>query len=655
VSDDATVAASRAAFMQWFPYIAERLNQGSPVKSSVVVKDGEAVDICVEGRQIYGGDARQFAAGQVEAFIKKPLRVFMQRLDLSGMVSPVGERLVAKIDAAMRKQEFGETLSQPRDNPTFLIVFGLGLGHHLEELLMRTNARWLLLVEPFVEFFEHSFQVVDWVKIDKIVEDRGGGMFIIPEMDPVKVVDGLSGFMSRKGIPYADGSWVFTHYPHWAFSEARDLLHESIEFAFINRGFFEDELVMFGNSVENCAKHDFWLLEAGPHLRRPETAVVVGAGPSLDESIATLRRIRDRVVLFSAGTALRALLTNGFIPDFHCELENGTQVHDVLSEAAKLGDLSQITLIAASTVDPRVSSLFRDTIFYFRDSVSSTQILKGKHREIYATSPTCVNQAVVTASTLGFTDFVLFGTDCGVRAGGGPKHAGGTIYREVEAWQKFEKKSYGLMVEGNFGGTIWTDLIYDSSRMMLIDSIRFLGLNVQNCSDGAMIAGAQPRVPEALEITKPAVDMPALQAEIERGLHRYAPGELLAEADFGAIRQKVELLFADFDALLTELGAGKADFGATYDRVMGFLSAAKDLYGRAESIPAGSIQALPRIAMFYGFRLAEESARQRFHDFFIKEYRASSAEMAKQIYELLDRLSALVPPSPNGIMAQTGS
>lgn len=653
MSTDAFAVASRAAFAVMFPHIVTRLDKTSTAGSSVMMRDGEAADICVDGQPIYGGDARRFAADQVTAFIAKPLRIFVQRLDLSGIVSPVGQGLLTKIDDATREKKIGGPISEPTGNPTFLIVFGLGLGHHLEELLRRTKARWLLLVEPLLEFFEHSFHVVDWAKLNESIESKGGGLFVSTEMDPGQMVGQLAGFMERKGIPYADGSWVFTHYPFWAFSEARDRLQDSIEFNFINRGFFEDELVMLTNTVENCATREFWLLDARPRLRRPETVAVVGSGPSLDEGVATLHRIRDHIVLFSAGTALRALLNAGLVPDFHCELENGPQVYEVLSEAAKLGDLSQITLIAPTTVDPRVSALFGETIFYLRDSVSSTQILKGKHREIYGTSPTCVNLALVMAGSLGFTELVLFGTDCGVRAGG-RHHAAGTVYQDVDVWQQRERQHYEIEVPGNFGGVVRTDLIYDACRVMMVTAIRNLGLSVLNCSDGAQIEGALPRVPEALEIAKPAVDMAALRAELERGMSRYAPGKFLEAADFGALRPKVEQLFADLDALLTKLDGDEPDFAATYDGVMGFVVAAKDRYGYTESIICGSLQALPRIAMYHGFRLVAAADRRRFHRFFIAEFRAINLVMSEQIYALLDRLGAVTPSSPNGVLAQTG-
>jgi hypothetical protein len=654
MNDDTFVCRSRAGFAEHFPQVMDRIKKGSPVSSSVVTENGEPVDICVDGQLIYGGNAHRFANGQVAAFIEKPLRFFVQRLDLSGIVTAVGKRLIDTIEKGLRSDAFGECTTQPMGNPTFLIVLGLGLGHHLNDLISKTQARWVIIVEPLVEFFEHSFHVVDWAGLVADVKGNGGSVHIITDIEPEKIVKAISGVVLREGIPYADGSWVFTHYPLWAFSEARNRLHEAIEFAFINRGFYEDELVMMRNAVENCATRDFWLVEGRPRLCRRETAVIVAAGPSLDEGIETLQRIRDRVVIFSAGTALRALLRNGIVPDFHCELENVNAVCDALAEAAKFGDLSQITLIASATVHPRVPPLFRDIIFYFRDSVSPTQILARKHREIYATSPTCANLALTVSGFMGFTEFALFGTDCGTRPGGA-RHAKGTVYNDVAQFEVYDRPhSHILEVDGNFGGTIHTDHIYDSCRVMLADSIKHLGLKVRNCSDGALIEHAQPCVPDALEISAPVVDRSALTASLQATMQRYAPGEILEEADLDLIRRNTKTLFADLDKLLVELGDGETDFAGAYDRVMAFVKDANDRYGYTESIISGSLQALPRIAMFYGFRIADAAGRRKLFDVFIAEFRDILAFMAVNITALFDGIEVHTPTRVAAVAAGPG-
>jgi hypothetical protein len=637
------VAASRAAFAQRFPDILEWLDRPGAVSSSLIEEDGNIVDAMVNDARLYNADARSFTAGQVDAFMAKPLRLFMEKPTNAGLVSPVcvqlhdalGEFLIARGMDEIRRQV-------SEDSPHFLVVFGLGLGHHIEELARRTKARWLIIAEPIADFIAHSFRTVDWPGLFAHFEEQGGGVEIVTDLDPGEMVSGIVRYMNREGIPYVDGSYVFTHYPLWAFAEARNRLYEAVEFAFINRGFFEDELVMMSNAVTNFAAKPFWLIEGRPRLHRPELAVVVGAGPSLDECLPRLNEIRDRIVLFSAGTALRPLLRNGFVPDFHCELENVPATVEALSEAGKYGDLSQITLMASATVDARIPPLFRETIYFFRDSVSSTQILGDKHLPIAGATPTCVNMALSMAAFLGFTDMALFGADCGIRPGS-DDHAKDTVYRDIGLFQKSGETNqrYPVEVEGNFGGIARTNWIYDSCRLMLAEVIQLRALKVFNASDGAFIPGAVPRVPEAIEPAGPGIDRVAMLAALKRSLDEITPSMMFAETDLAKTARSAKRLFTNLDRMLVRLGSGEPDFGGVYRAVRSFLDEAGDRYSHTESIVAGSLVALPRIAMFFGFRVGDAAIRKELFSLFIKEFRSTVQEMKAATAALFERLTGL--------------
>jgi hypothetical protein len=639
---DGEIGARRGFFAERFPTVAARLAQGVGEQFAMVMRDGEAVDIRLDDRQMYGGDARRYADEQLAAYKAKPLRLFMNELSNSGLVSPICIGLVAALNRALAESGRDSLPIYPVDNPTFLVVFGLGLGHHLDALAHHTKARWLILIEPIVGFFEHSFAVVDWPALARQFEDRGGGIHIITAIDPGAIAASITRIMDSQGIAYADGSWVFTHYPLWAFAEARKRLHEAIEFAFINRGFFEDELRMMTNAVTNFAERDFHLLEGKPRLARTETAVIAGAGPSLDESLAALHRLRDRIVLFSCGTALRPLLRSGLVPDYHCELENVPEVFDLISETAQYGDLGRMTLIASATVDPRVPPLFGRRIFFFRDSVSSTKILGGAYRTLSGAAPTCVNVGMMAASYLGFTNFALFGTDCGIRPGG-KIHAEGTIYRELGLWQDRERgKTHPIEVDGNFGGIVRTDWVYDASRLMLAGAIGSHRFDVVNCSDGALIPGARPCVPDSLEINGPAIDRTALGGALVTGLRQFGPGEILKGTDLGVVRRQAELLFERLEAVLDELAAGAPDFAAAYGRLKALLAESAGRYLHTDAMVSGTLCGFPRIAMFYGFRIADPTFRRVVFERYIAEFRAVAESMAARTRALFLDLEARI-------------
>ncbi len=632
---------SRAAFAERFPKIIENLDRPGAITSSLIVENGVVVDAMVNDTRLYGGDAKNFTAHQVESFLAKPLRLFMDRPTTAGLVSPICVDLHDALGQFLIKHGGDEISSHVSNSPSFLVVFGLGLGHHLKDLSHGTKARWLIVVEPMIDFIEHSFQTVDWTEIFAHFESQGGGVHIVTELDPGKMASAIVRFMSEQGIPYVDGSHIFTHYPFWAFAEGRNRLYEAIKFAFINRGFFEDELIMMTNAVTNFAAAPFWLLEGRPRLHRPELAVIVGAGPSLDEALPRLWEIRDRVVLFSAGTALRPLLRNGFVPDFHCELENVPAAFDAICEAGKYGDLSKISLIASATVDPRVPSKFAETIYFFRDSVSSTQLLGEKHLPITGATPTCVNMAVSMAAFMGFTDMALFGADCGVRVGGAD-HASDTIYRDVEKYKTENTAArFPIEVEGNFGGIARSNWIYDSCRLMLAEVVQQRSLNVFNGSDGAFVPGTVPRVPESIEPTTGPLDHADIRAALKRAMERFTPAAIFAETDIVTIGNQTAEMFKGLDEVLNRLGQGTPDFAVAYREVMDFIDTAHKHYGKADSLIGGTLQALPRIAMFFGFRVADPELRKRLYDLFIAEFKRTAAEMSAETETLFAKLTAI--------------
>jgi hypothetical protein len=635
-----SAARSRAAFCERFPGIAQELDTPEIQVASVVHEGGSAVDIAIDGKRIYGGDARRFAIEQAEAFAKKPLRVFMEQPGNAGLLSEVCHEMVRSISTVLKGHDLEEIERRPSGNPTFLVVFGIGLGHHLQPLIEASEARWLILVEPTLEFINASFDSLDWDRLCQTLEARGGNVSVIIERDPQRMVSTIVRRVSEEGIAFIDGAWVFIHYPLWSFTEARTRLHDGLQYAFINRGFFEDEIVMMSNAVANFTGAPFWLIEGRPRLQRAEMAAIVGAGPSLDESFETLHRLRDRIVLFSGGTSLRPLLRNGLVPDFHCELENVPEVVDVLSQAAQFGDLSKIRLIASATVDPRVPPLFAETFLFFRDSVSSTKLLGRELQILHGTAPTCVNSAAAAAVALGFKELLLFGTDCGIRPGG-HHHASDTVYREVGIYKAAadEKAArYPLEVEGNFGGIAKTDWTYDSCRRMLGELIRAYGLTAVNCSDGALIPGARPAVPESIELNGPIVDRERFVAELKPSFRRFCPAELVADVDFpGMIVQTREF----YRALVCELEGidpDSADFAAVYRAMRHAIDESKADYANVDTMSSGTLNALPRLGMFYGYRMHDPAIRLEVFRSFMNGLRATLCDIERRTVELFEKL-----------------
>ena len=249
--------------------------------------------------------------------------------------------------------------------------------------------------------------------------------------------------------------------------------------------------------------------------------------------------------------------------------------------------------------------------------------------------------ALSMAAFLGFTDMALFGADCGIRPGS-EDHAKDTVYRDVGVFQKDGDvhRRYPVEVEGNFGGIARTNWVYDSCRLMLSEVIQLRSLNVANASDGALIPGAVPRVAEAIDPIGPVIDRAAMTAALKRSLNKTTPDTIFAEADLAETACKADRLYADLDRLLDRLARGEPDFAGVYRAVGAFLSDAGTRYGRTEAICSGTLVALPRIAMFFGFRVADPVARADLFSLFIKEFKATIQEICEETKALFERLTA---------------
>ena len=257
-------------------------------------------------------------------------------------------------------------------------------------------------------------------------------------------------------------------------------------------------------------------------------------------------------------------------------------------------------------------------------------------------APTCVNLGLAAALHMGFADVALFGTDCGARAGG-KAHADGTIYRDLGMWQdKDRARDHPIELEGNFGGLIRTDWVYDACRLMLAGAIGQHRVNAVNCSDGALIPGARPCVPESFDVAGPPVDFGEFMATLKRGLKHFAPGEILRDADLGALQEKCALLFLRLRRLASDLAARDADFAAVYEAINKLPAEFSDKYARTETIVSGTLQALPRIAMFYGFRISDKAARRRLYDRYIREFEAAVDRMDGRARTLFETLCCVV-------------
>ncbi|SDE00298.1 6-hydroxymethylpterin diphosphokinase MptE-like protein [Rhodospira trueperi] len=299
----------------------------------------------------------------------------------------------------------------------------------------------------------------------------------------------------------SDNILVYFHHSNPATEGVRGSLQTKYTNRLLGVGFFSDELEMIRASRSNIMVH------RRPLIARREahdgTAIVVGSGPSLDHTIDALKDIADRGFVIAAGTAVEPLLEAGIKVDCCVILERGPEVPETFRDMAARVDLSNVAMIASSTVDPETEKYFGSAYYFFRPGMNTSSGFDpdGIHTMRHC-DPTVSNTGVGLGLYFGFRKFILFGVDLGTADPDRHHNRNTAYYRSDEINRQLEEDPIVMdeTAVGAFGGLVRSNFVLNWSRMLMerclaerTDSL------VISVSDGARIKGSVAVLPEAVK------------------------------------------------------------------------------------------------------------------------------------------------------------
>lgn len=628
------------AFEQHFPDLYLRLKTMAPPISQVVRQDDAAIDINLRSGLLYKQDARSQAQQQVDSFVANPCRLHYAIPTRSCFDSNVSHLVFDGMMQNLRRHDVMNFPLRPCVDTGYLVILGVGLGYHIPLLLDQLPTTRIIIVEPFEEFLFHSLHVVDWAAIVERCEREGRSLYLHCAPDADGMTDFIGRIMESQNPTRLDGTYVYIHYPLWELNETRSRIINEMPRRMVALGYFEDERKMLCNTASNLHKLDFRLFEGRPRPRANIPVFLIGSGPSLDQSMDVIHQWRDHAIIISAGSSLPLLLGAGITPDFHCELENGPEQYDktkhVLDrfpEKFPDGKLTGIRLIGSATMNPRVPPLFDEVFFYFREAVTSTTTF-GRNRELLrGAAPTCANTALVAAACMGLGDVYLFGYDCGWRDGK-DHHAKDSIYYTHNRFKTEEINSL-LTLPGNFGGDVGTNLVFYWSRNILQQCIRAYRLpRVFNCSDGALIEGTIPKVPEALEFTTPVDRETVIQGIRDQAPH-YPARTFFKNVDMEPVTAELRGYVANLSDIIDRALANDTDFIDFAEEAWQLVRTLAHTRLAVGLIYFSTVGELKQAALFLN-RVPDPETRRAVTRDFLQEFRDLHHDLLAQSLTLID-------------------
>ena len=471
-------------------------------------------------RMVYPCHPLEFATRQIQEFQNKPvcLRLNFIKSDISNH-SYIHPALVNRLIDYYQSNTSPETKLDLVEPAGVIIVIGTGFGHHIEAIVDQYDFRHLTIMEPSKDSFYASLHTADWTKIVSKTTQKGRSIQILVGKSDQESFLALRQLPDSIGLHNVANTFLFQHLESSRANTLRNIIVKNYHQMAVGVGFFDDEKISLTHTIKNTEK-TFKLLSSSPPPQQNSPAVVIGNGPSLDRLVDTLKSIKDKVVIFSCGTALGALYKSGIKPDYHVELERTKNIYDWICLGSDEPFRKGITLLTLNTCPPDVTRLFDTTIYAKKANDTGSSYLDTLDQSVCNTeplahcNPTVSNCALSFAIRMGFNNITLFGVDLGV-TNHEEHHSKLSLYQQVEnnfkinpllpPWKAITNplKRSAIKVRGNFTDEVLTTTILDTCRSNMEQLLNGQpNVTCYNPNHGAYIAHTQRGKPDYTKFGK---------------------------------------------------------------------------------------------------------------------------------------------------------
>lgn len=449
----------------------------------------------------------------------------MSRFSFSQEANPLGfmhveylNKLNAYLDdISAREERLGQV---PYEVPS-AFIFGVGLGYHLGYLYERCKIGTLFLFEPDLDLFYASLFCFDWAPLLTYLHQENLGLHILLGQDEETIVKDFAAAIHSRGSFLIANAFIMWGYQNEKIRKLIEKVQQEYYLLVMGWGFFDDNLIALSHTINNIERAVPFLKKGGriPSGYSRTPVFIIANGPSLDEAISVIEKNKDKAIIISCGSAISALHKVGIKPDIHVETERTKIVYDFLINLNDPDYLRDVLFLSTDVIHPDCASLFNRSALAFKLSEPGAALYHNYFPHLNAcaalggVNPLVGNIGVSAPIHLGFKNLYLFGLDNGYKHKGHHHSKLSSYYNNEESAGALGEMMYGDSLwqrEGNFGGTIISNAMFDTSRRV-IEQVLAANEDVRcfNCSDGAKIERARALPSAEISLSMP-VDKSAL-------------------------------------------------------------------------------------------------------------------------------------------------
>ncbi len=424
---------------------------------------------------------------------------FMTREGITYIVTQSNDYILLKNDVPIDdlknpreavREHFNATIKKEMKSNDIIVCFGIGLGYILDEAFNTYPSR-ILLYEPDLNLLHFVLSNVDIS--EHLSSER---VFLTNDMDEL---------LNKLNEIYITQDKVeIVYLQNYAVVNNKDLLMltqrvydtcktKMVDVSTIAK-FSKKWLVNTLNNIHSVNNGNACLLSALEDKFIGQSALVLGAGPSLIDNITKIKANRGSFVIFAVNKVVKYLEQNGIYPDFAVCLDAGNMETTLDINPEYLSRINCITDIRSdetifSKPFKKIFVNFSDTDFIAKKIAETNPFMK-----FYESGGTSSIMAMVSAIKMGFSKVVLAGIDLAFKDN--------TIYADGQVMNRISQdeivvdsvKKNLVQVKSIDGGMVYTRDDYEAFIHQFENVIKSLNYsNIYNISSfGAYIEGVKP-------------------------------------------------------------------------------------------------------------------------------------------------------------------
>lgn len=353
------------------------------------------------------------------------------------------------------------------------IIFGLGFGYHVEELMSMAPNSNFYIIETNKEIFRLALENVD---LSNIIRNSRAKLFVTDDI--VEINEILNDVLIKEDIK------IVLHNPSF-----KTISENLLELKYLLEEFKmkEDSVEKFASTLNENFKSNIKNYDDNVDILFNRynniPLYIISAGPSLDKNIKELKKAKGKGIILSVGRAVRFLLKENIEPDFIIITDPQKFVYNSQLKGLDI----DITLIVLSTCDKNVMLNYKGKkLIALQEGYTPAEEYAKKHNhKLVQTGGSVATTALDVAINMGCNPIIFVGQDLAYTDG--KTHSKFSYSKEVNGYKNLRK------VEDIYGNTVYSPKnLYSYLRWIQNRIVNEKGIKFIDATEGgAKIKGTE--------------------------------------------------------------------------------------------------------------------------------------------------------------------